>query len=406
MSIEQQKPLKVAALGMQQRTYSTLQLFFNGPCQRNYILVEEKQADITIIDMDGYHASRVFEFHKREYPNRPAILVSLSDKQAKDEFYVRKPIQLSALTTALTEATTKINKIAYYSNPSEPPVVNNVIQQPPTLAKTTNKSDAPQEIKIPANHNSGHTAEIIATPELLEALNHTTQAEILPFPLTEVKYNPHNPTLMSKLQIDTDQYLLGYFQQAYKIATNEQRNMRLEGPWRPIIILHETKEMLVGTNHRHLFAIAAMPFPPEEVSISYVEDDENEITNDNRSIEAIEPFLWKLAIRTSRGRVPKGTDFNLPIRLLRWPNFTRTTATPHAMRIAALWTKQPMSLLNTAEALAIPLNFVFLFYSATIALGLVSIESNNISKKPEPSGVNPHKNHNIFQFLLKKLRSA
>lgn len=274
------------------------------------------------------------------------------------------------------------------------------------MAKTTNKSDAPQEIKIPASHNSGYTAEIIATPELLEALNQTPQAEILPFPLTEVKYNPHNPRLMSKLQIDTNQYLLGYFQQAYKIATDEQRNMRLEGPWRPIIILHETREMLVGTNHRHLFAIAAMPFPPEEVSISYVEDDENEITNDNRSIEAIEPFLWKLAIRTSRGRVPKGTDFNLPIRLLRWPNFTRTTATPHAMRIAALWTKQPMSLLSTAEALAIPLNFVFLFYSATIALGLVSIESTNMGKKPEPSPVKLHKNHNIFQFLLKKLRSA
>jgi len=394
---------------LQQRTYSTLQLFFNGPCQQNYILVEEKQADITIIDMDGYHASRVFEFHKREYPDRPAILVSLSDKQAKDTFYVRKPIQLSALTAALTKARSKIKKIEYYSKPSEPPVVDHVINEPPTLKGITEPPESkPQTEKRekPTRHNSGHSAEIIATPEFLEALDQTTNAEILPFPLTEIKYNPHNPRLMSKLQIDTDHYLLGYFQQAYKIAIAEQRNMRLEGPWRPITILHETKEMLVDTNYGHLYAIAAMPFQPEEVTISYAADDLSDISNDNSSIEAIEPFLWKLAVRTSRGRVPKGTDFNMPIRLLRWPNFTRTSATPHALRIAALWSKQPMSLISTAEALTIPLHFVFIFYSATIALGLVSIESTTANIKPEVSSVKHHKNHNIFQILLKKMRSA
>jgi len=142
MSTQEQKPLKIAALGMQQRTYSTLQLFFNGPCHQNYVLVEEKQADITIIDMDGYHASRVFEFHKREYPDRPAILVSLSDKQAKDTFYVRKPIQLSALTAALTKARSKIKKIEYYTTPSEPPVIDNVINEPPTLKGITKQSES------------------------------------------------------------------------------------------------------------------------------------------------------------------------------------------------------------------------------------------------------------------------
>ncbi len=425
-----QKPLKVAALGMQQRTYSSLQLFFNGPCQQNYILVEEKQADITIIDMDGYHASRVFDFHKKEYPDRPAIIISLSDKQTEDTVYVRKPIQLAALTTALVEAKSKIQKIDYYFKSKELPLINEVIQQPPTLVDVIEKraestlkvlpeqeqepqldsesddSESESDPEALPHYKPGHTAEIIATPEFLEALDRTSEAEILPFPLTEIQFNPHNPQLLSKLQFDTDQYLLGYFQQAYAIAISEQRNMRVEGPWRPIVILHETREMLVGHNYRHLYAIAAMPFRPEEVAISYVEDDLSDIEDDDSTIESIEPFLWKLAVRTSRGRVPKGTDFNMPIRLLRWPNFTRTSATPHALRIAALWSKQPMSLLQTAEALAIPLHYVFVFYSAALSLDLITIASTTTEKAPQAKPVKPHKHHNIFQFLLKKMRSA
>ena len=401
------KPLKIAALGMQQRTYSTLQLFFNGPCQKNYVLVEEKLADISIIDMDGYHASSVFEFHKRQYPDRPAILVSLSDQQSDDNFYVQKPIQLSALATALGEATSKIQKIEYYSAAKKSPAIANIVQQPPTLYNIANQTKSEQvALKKRSYTDTGHSLEITASPASLEALSDTGIAEILPFPLTDIKFNPHNPLQLSKLQFDHEHNLLGYFQQAYKIAINEQRNVLLEGPWRPIIILHETRQMLVGKNYRHLYAIAAMPFQSEEVTISYIEEDISEVADDNRTLKAIEPFLWKLAVRTSRGRVPKGTSFNIPIRLLRWPNFTRTSVTPHALRIAALWAKQPMSLSNTAEVLAIPLHFVFIFYSAALSLDLVSIASNTVEKKPEVSPVKQHKHRSIFQFLLKKMRSA
>jgi hypothetical protein len=108
----QSKPLKVAALGMEQRTYNTLQLFFSDRCNNDYVLCDEKSADIFIIDMDGYQASKVLESTRKNHPHRPAILISLKENDNNndhnDAVFVRKPIQLAALTSALTEAQKRI----------------------------------------------------------------------------------------------------------------------------------------------------------------------------------------------------------------------------------------------------------------------------------------------------------
>ena len=100
----QSRPLRVAALGMEQRTYNTLQMFFSDRCENHYVLSDENSADIFIIDMDGFQASKVLESHRKKHPHQPAILISVKENVDHDSVFVRKPVQLSVLASALTEA--------------------------------------------------------------------------------------------------------------------------------------------------------------------------------------------------------------------------------------------------------------------------------------------------------------
>lgn len=85
-----------------------------------------------------------------------------------------------------------------------------------------------------------------------------------------------------------------------------------------------------------------------------------------------EGMLWMTTLWAARGRVPVGTSLSAPVRLERWPNMTRLLLFPHSLRIAALWAREPVSLLDTAERLKIPQRFVFSFYSAAKAVGLIA----------------------------------
>jgi len=94
----------------------------------------------------------------------------------------------------------------------------------------------------------------------------------------------------------------------------------------------------------------------------------------NKGIDAagidIDTFLWKIALWSSRGRIPAGTDLSMPVYLRHWPNLTRLDHIPHAPRIAALLILAPDTLCHIAEKLKIPQRYVFGFYSASHALGL------------------------------------
>ena len=80
---------------------------------------------------------------------------------------------------------------------------------------------------------------------------------------------------------------------------------------------------------------------------------------------------WELALWASRGRLPRGTGLEHPIRLKSWPNLTRLAVPPEAMRIAGLWSRGELSLRETVASLGAPQRYVFAFYSACAALGHV-----------------------------------
>jgi hypothetical protein len=120
----------------------------------------------------------------------------------------------------------------------------------------------------------------------------------------------------------------------------------------------------------------------------------------------LDPFIWKLSLWASRGRLPLGTPVNVPVTLHRCPNFTRLLLAPGAMSIAALWAHEPHTLIHTAEVLNLPQRSVFSFYSAASALGLAqcqaggSVGVHRRSLTPEPSA---RRRRGLISRIVKRL---
>jgi hypothetical protein len=98
-------------------------------------------------------------------------------------------------------------------------------------------------------------------------------------------------------------------------------------------------------------------------------------------------LIWDLALRTSRGRVPEGTDLSVAHYLQSWPNFTRLPRTPQGMRIASLWVENPRTLDDIALNLGIEQADVYSFYSAATAIGLSGPAKRQVDKLIAPRNV-------------------
>jgi hypothetical protein len=123
--------------------------------------------------------------------------------------------------------------------------------------------------------------------------------------------------------------------------------------------------------------------------------------------EDADKVLWRVSIWASRGRLPLlFNDLDREFTLIYWPNLTRFIMTPHAMEIAALWSKKPINLRKSLLLLRIPQRYVFSFYSAAIALDLILFKnekSSLIKHPPEMKNAPPQtepKRKGVFSKLL------
>lgn len=117
-----------------------------------------------------------------------------------------------------------------------------------------------------------------------------------------------------------------------------------------------------------------------------------------------EAILWRAASATYRGKLPPGTDPTVRVYLTRWPNLTRVLEIPNAVRIAALWAEQRLSLAFTAEILKIPQRYVFAFYGAAHAAGLAGPVKRSEDVVVAQARVEADSRRGLFAKILSRLR--
>ncbi len=400
------KPLRINIIGMEQRARDTLHLFFHHICHDSYVLADDATADVSIIDMDAVHAEQTREEHKNKHPERPVILVSLLE--LNENLFLQKPIQPEELVSTLDQIKETFQEI---EQTAEPEIISE--NKSPTGGSENMQLPPVLDVAIPV---ATPEAEFALAESDEDALPENYSGEIIPlFPGVQQNEPPvtHEPETVTEnpckqraaFLYNPAIYLQGYIQKAYRLARQENRNVLVEGPWRPIIIIPESLEIWVEQSHAHLYALSVMPIQAEDVTVRILDAGESP-PEQGGSIQSVDFFLWKLAVRTARGRIPVGTDLRAPIYLKHWPNLSRLMPIHHGLRIAALWANQPVSLMETATIMNIAPKYIFSFYSATNALGLVEqgVTSSGDEGPSPVSSQQEHEHRGLFRKILARLR--
>jgi hypothetical protein len=383
MKDKQKKPLQVALLGMDGRSYKTMAMFLHGPCKGSAVVTEENAADVDIIDADVIHSKQILEKSLNRERKRPVIVLSLQTINIREDDNViplKKPVLTDSMLDALQRAKDiiegKVKKKPLQAQ-SAPMIESRTAANEAAGGKFVERSVAklaprpekpaqpePEQKKIVDEDEQKKTAKHTSTIQLDEK---GFTAFIGSVPGVDLN-DPEQQLLASYNPKD---YFLGFVQSAYKIAFAQKRVMQLNSGWKPLIILPHSREIWLDADDKMLRAFAGVGINASAIALAPVDAQSLAGGIDVDKIQEMDAFLWKLAIWSSKGRYPLSIDVNTPVYLKRWPNFTRYIVTPHALRISALLVERgPQTMMNIANLLNVELRYVYVFISAVYALGL------------------------------------
>lgn len=400
--VQQERPIRVFAGGMNEQMINTLRFFFQGHFNNHCILVEEDSADLGIIDLDEYQGRKHMQAYRERHPEQPIILLSLQNEKIEDAIHLRKPLKPERLISALKQARTKVllpAETAYETAPAPRPVATTLPQDKahePVVGLIEKSQDEQRNLQSVTSY-TGRSRTHKAAMYLDEQEAHTFIGSAPDLDLNDTRG-------LAKAQYDPDDFLQGYLRKAVNTADKYVSAVKLKIPYGIIAILPNTNSVFVNINDSRLHAFCSLPMIDGALSVKIIKKRLTIKKANHVKVISRESLLWKAAIWASRGRLPEGTSLTQPVFLRRWPNMTRLMLFPHAMRIAALWTEQPRSLLDTAKTLGIPQRFVFSFYSATKALGLaVMVDRHETNSLGEPVAVEKNRRRGLLGRILNRL---
>ena len=375
------KSISIAAVGMDPKTRRIFEMVFRVPGKDDYVLVEQIQlAQACIFDLDSLDAVHCWQDYRTQYPQMPTIILSIHHKDIAGTVYVKKPIEVHLLLTALSKIRKLLDKLA----------ISITANHPTDKKNTANPISVPTDAKLAAEIAVEEEEELIHQfCGYNQDINLTSSPEI-----EKIYYNP-------------EQYLQGFFEKAFTAGQRlEQGGILIEGLYTPVIFLPRQNQLLCGCElgNSKLRTMTLLPMARNRLHMANLSDAEiiHYLSVYQLGGQPLENFLWQVALWTARGRIPKGTDLHKDVILLHWPNFTRLVVTPYALKISALWTAQPHSLLETANILTIPQRYVFAFYSAAHALKLAFVDRRATQRTAK---LTPNEKRGLFQRILARLRN-
>ena len=349
-------PVRIAALGIDERIRNSLRLFFHDSCKDRFQLVEEETADAVIIDLDHRKGVRLAREQRQLHPTTPVIVISRDPRETGSLISLLKPLKKRSLAKALLRAEAQAKEPQNLS--STLPSLQ-IATAPATPAEESG-DDVVME-GVPSNSAGYQIARHLAEKDIQAFLGSTPDIDT------------KSAQQQANIRYDPDSFFQGKLRQITAMMKQKGQAVRLQFSDEAFIILYPDEEIAqINMSESRLGALSAVPISPGGLSFSFCDDlfSPDDVAAD--SLMRLDALLWKTALWASRGRIPYETDLHRAVALDRWPNLTRLLLLPNTLEIAALWAEQPHSLIETAAKLKIPQRYVFGFYSAVFALGLAN----------------------------------
>jgi len=413
------KPITISFLGVDERSKSAYQLFFENITPVHYELIDDcEKAQLCLIDKDSYNVQKQYDALIKNHPEKYILALSIIEHSCTHdrEFFLQKPIKRETLQALLNEISGYISgkTIKKTVVPSRLQVKNTVMK----ISEKYRKEPAPEKIEepvLPVLKEKGNTVVSInkapraATSragKLLEIENEEYFVGVRP----DVDIN--NAEQLQDIFYSPENLLQGIMEQARKKSQEsgqivqldvmdhifyfDSKNQKVHSTVGASVIRHLC---IVHQEEAALFSIKPESFRDDLEFILQTRSDNSRRKN-SWSMDA---FLWVITLWCSRGRVPAGTDITRPVYLRQWPNLTRLEQIPHAARIAALIYEQPRTLFDVARQLGIRQRYVFAFFSASRSIGLSDVSVRDIDRLFESEKPKKSKNKSILSKLLGKL---
>jgi len=413
------EPITIAFLGIDERSKSAYQLFFENITPVQYDLIDDyKQAQLCLIDKDSHNVQKQYDTLVSNHPEKYILVLSILEHTCthEKEFFLQKPIKRESLQALLDRISAHISgkTILKSSAPSRSQIKNTVKK---ISEKYRKKIEPEKNAPITEPEAKAKESTVIAIKKTPKTVT-PNAGKLLKIENEEYFVGQHSDInindaqQLQKIFYYPEKMLQSIMQEARKKSRQSGRITQLNVMSH--VFYFDAKSQKVHSTAgasviRHLCVVHQDEAPTLSTKSESFRDDLDFILKANvkksRSKHSwnMDAFLWLITLWCSRGRVPADTDITRPVYLMQWPNLTRLEQIPHAARIAALIYDQPRTLFDTAKQLGIQQRYVFAFFSASKAIGLSDISVRDVDRLFEAEKPEKNKSKFILSKLLGKL---
>lgn len=385
------QPMGIALLGMNGKDRPMMEFFLQRHWSSNCIVVPEHKANLCILDLDGIDGRKLLQQQQDQYNERPLIVLSVHDKQIEGVKLLRKPLRLDSLKGAIEIYRSELLQHTEAAETTAPVVI-----QKPVRRK---RRAAPAPI----------INEISETNERRKALpDATSQARIIRRACSTNDLD--ESTLANGTYYQHTANFQDILKRAVEQCKREGRPFRLifqDG--KSVTLLPDSNLSITDLSDTNLRPRCLLSLDSSQIIVEPSLNSEAYLLRSSNNVLplSIDALLWKVTLWSSRGRLPMGTSTKVAVGLRQWPNLTRLLAIPEFIRIAALWTKSPISISRTVDTLNIKYGFVYAFFSACYALDLIQVHEAGLDQSVSEIKV-PKKDSNpgLLRRILRRLRVA
>ncbi len=223
--------------------------------------------------------------------------------------------------------------------------------------------------------------------------------------MNTILHDGTNPALDGAEYFSPAKYFLGIA----KHALASHHDMRATLPGRgEVAILPSRNEYVADVPDMREFCLA----PASQFKTTLLSKEDIALLTAACKPRSIMDLLWQAAFHASQGRLVESRVNGEAVHLFdvigfhHWPNLTRLPMSQNTMRICALLTRHPSSIMLVHRKLGIKPEEVYQVYSAACSAGLVNVVSSHMAPaelEDVDVGHEPTRQHGILRSLFTKV---
>ncbi|HHL31941.1 MAG TPA: hypothetical protein ENJ41_05085 [Oceanospirillales bacterium] len=382
--------LKVDLVNLDSITSNTLKFFFSSNlCSYAKLKQPNQKANLIIVDYErGYDNNFI---KKLVQNNQYAVVLHMAAKEPEENprlFWLIKPMQAIQLKQNILS----IQQLLIQSNAIKPIITGqkNDQQRP---AQTAKMSVIKNEKNI-AKKDSSHLYLAINRESSLEKQNRYKAHKHVG---SNKDINPKNPHHLELIYLTPEKYLYHHLSKAID-SEGDQKDAIIETLLGNILYHNDSQKFFYTFETSNLKLIQGSPLFIDS-TVTYTNLDRLSLSA-KKGMNA-KKLIWESAILASKGRISFGTSLDHSVDLQYWPNYPNLLVFRYVIQISAVWSRNKLSLIETAAQLGIPQRYVFTLYCAMQAIKSANVGHTNSNSQI----IDESKKQSIFGKILSHIFS-